>query len=146
MIDELRRLVAEEACFPVEAYLFLYEALDRAQRSAGSRRHVSGPELLEGIRLLAIERFGPLAKMVLDHWKVTKTADFGLMVFHLVDRGLMGKTDDDCVEDFTGVFEFSEAFDPAVVLAQLDAPCTPPATPFGPGSIGSERSQRVSQG
>ena len=108
MIEALRRLVAEERTYPLEAYCFLYQALDIAQRAAGERRHVSGHELLQGVRKLAIDLFGPLPFMVFNHWGLIETADFGKMVFHLVERELMGKTEEDKLEDFVGVFDFEE--------------------------------------
>jgi uncharacterized repeat protein (TIGR04138 family) len=132
MIDALRQLVAEEQQFPVEAYCFLYQALDRAQRLAGERRHVSGQELLEGARLLAIELFGPLTLMVFDHWNLRRGEDFGTMVFHLVDRDLMGKTDDDKLEDFAGTYEFREAFAPENLMALVDAQELAPAPTLRP--------------
>jgi uncharacterized repeat protein (TIGR04138 family) len=121
MIHALRKLVAEEKSYPIDAYFFLYQALDRAQSIVGARRHVSGQELLEGARLLAVELFGPLTLMVFDHWKLTSTEDFGHMVFHLVKRDLMGKTEDDKLEDFSGAYEFEDAFAPENLIAEVDA-------------------------
>ena len=118
--DPLTRLVAAEKRYAVEAYRFLFEALDRAQQLVGARRHVSGRELMEGLRALALERFGPLALMVFRAWGTTKSDDFGRMVFALVEHGLMGKTDDDRMEDFVDVFDLEEAFDPALAMQALD--------------------------
>jgi uncharacterized repeat protein (TIGR04138 family) len=117
MIEELRELVRERRRFPIEAYLFLYQALDAAQRMVGEKRHVSGAELCEGFRRLAVEQFGPLALMVLSHWGMRRTDDVGEMVFNLVARDLMGKTDKDRLEDFDGVYDFEEAFAPQAILA-----------------------------
>ena len=130
MIDALRRVVAEERRYPVEAYVFLYQALDYAQKLLGERRHVSGAELLQGVRALAIETFGPLTLMVFNHWRVRRTDDFGAMVFHLVERGLMGKTDDDKLEDFDGLYDFEEAFAPDALAASLDASTLSPGFRF----------------
>jgi len=127
MMEALHRMVSEERRFPVEAYLFLYQALDYAQRLVGERRHVSGQELLDGIRKMAIELFGPLTLMVFDNWKVTETADFGRMVFHLVDRELMGKTDDDKIEDFEDAYDFQEVFAPERLMSNLDPKCLEPS-------------------
>lgn len=125
MIEALRKLVAEEQAYPLEAYCFLYQALDQAQREAGVRRHVSGPELLHGARQLAIDLFGPLTLMVFNHWGLVKTRDFGEMVFHLVDRELMGRTDDDRLEDFDDVFDFEEVFAPDNLIAQVESKLEP---------------------
>jgi uncharacterized repeat protein (TIGR04138 family) len=127
MIDELRKLVRERRRFPLEAYLFLYQALDVAQRIAGEKRHVTGQELCEGFKRLAVEQFGPLALMVLGHWGVRRTEDVGEMVFNLVAHDLMGKTDRDRPEDFDAVYDFEEAFAPGALLAQADAKQLAPA-------------------
>jgi len=119
MIDELQQLAAEKRKYPVEAYVFLYRALERAQTLVGEHRHVCGSELLEGARLLAVELFGPLALMVFEHWGTTQGEDFGAMVFHLVERGLMGKTDEDKREDFAGVYDFREALSFDEVLGEV---------------------------
>jgi uncharacterized repeat protein (TIGR04138 family) len=120
MIDELRKLVRERRRYPLEAYLFLYQALDTAQKLVGEKRHVSGQELLEGVRRLAIEQFGALALMVFNHWGLRRTQDIGEMVFNLVERELMGKTDNDKREDFDGIYDFEEAFSPKRLLAESD--------------------------
>lgn len=93
------------------AYVFIFEALDyTVDRIAGEKRHVSGRELLEGIRALAIDQFGPMAKLVFKNWGVTCTEDFGHLVFNLVQDGLMGKTETDSINDFKDVFNFNDAF------------------------------------
>jgi uncharacterized repeat protein (TIGR04138 family) len=48
---------------------------------------------------------------VLKRWNLKRTADFGRIVFALVDGGLMQKTDDDSIEDFRDVFDFKSAFE-----------------------------------
>lgn len=73
-------------------------------------RHVSGQELCQGLRDLAIRRYGPLARTVLDHWNVRSTGDFGKVVFALIDVGVLRKTDEDAPEDFADVYDFDEAF------------------------------------
>lgn len=86
----------------------------------GEERHVSGEELMEGIRQLAIDLFGPLTLMVFDHWNVTATDDFGRMVFRLVECGLLRKTDEDRFEDFVGVYDIRETFAPEALVAAVD--------------------------
>jgi uncharacterized repeat protein (TIGR04138 family) len=98
-----------------DAYVFTREALDYAVRmlkkpAKGAGRHVTARELLDGVRVFAIQEFGPMSLTVLESWGVTKTADFGEIVFHLVETGKLGKTEDDKKEDFGDVFDFYEAF------------------------------------
>lgn len=78
----------------------------RAERS----RHVSGPELLDGLRAYALEQFGPLAKTVLNTWGVTTCRDIGEIVFNLIEYNVFSKTENDRREDFEDVFNFDEAF------------------------------------
>ena len=116
LIRNLRRVSREEGRYPFQAYAFLWQALEKAHQLLGERRHVTGPELLEGVRAAALDLFGPLTLMVFGAWNVTETDDFGRMVFHLVKHGLMGKTDDDRLEDFSTVYDLHEAFDPQGIL------------------------------
>lgn len=76
-------------------------------------RHVAGADLCLGLRDLAIRRYGMLAKTVLGRWNIRETADFGRIVFAMIDAGLLRKTEDDSFDDFVGVFDFDEAFAPA---------------------------------
>jgi uncharacterized repeat protein (TIGR04138 family) len=105
-----KHVLPKDGRFPLEAYRFLYESLDHTIQRLGERRHVTGRELLEGIRDLALRQFGPLARMVFDRWNVRRTEDFGDMVFNLVDAGLMSRQETDSREDFAGGFDFDEAF------------------------------------
>ena len=110
--------------YSYEAYEFLQQALHHAYQCVGRQPppgnagdelaaspefHLSGPELLEGVRSLALREFGLMARTVLRMWGIHKTDDFGEIVFNLVDAGLMSKTDSDCREDFRGVFDLDAA-------------------------------------
>ncbi|MFI5245144.1 MAG: Minf_1886 family protein, partial [Gemmatimonadales bacterium] len=75
------------------------------------RRHITGRELVEACRGLALQRYGVLARMVLEYWGVTSTADFGNIVFTLVDLGLLLSQASDTREDFEDIFDFQDAFD-----------------------------------
>ncbi|MEO0511971.1 MAG: Minf_1886 family protein [Planctomycetota bacterium] len=76
-------------------------------------RHVSGADLCLGLRELALRRYGLLARTVLHRWNIRETADFGRIVFAMIEAGLLRKTEEDSFDDFVGVFDFDEAFDPA---------------------------------
>ena len=106
--------------FHPDAYRFVFESLqitqDRLSRPIGrgpddESAHVSGPELLEGFQKLAKQKFGLMARSVLDFWGIHETADVGRLVFELIERGEMRKTDEDRVEDFFGLYDFQVAFD-----------------------------------
>jgi uncharacterized repeat protein (TIGR04138 family) len=108
--ERLKEVVARDGRYHINAYRFVYEALDYTVKQLNKKRHISGRELLEGIKNLAIEQFGGLAVMVFDVWGVRKTADFGNIVFNLVEADLMSRSDEDSREDFDGVYEFKEVF------------------------------------
>ena len=99
------------------AYYFLRQALDFSIREMNKQgeldesNHLTGQQLLEGIRLFALEQYGPMARSVLEHWGVTNCRDFGNIVFNLVDCQVLGKTENDCPEDFDNGYDFKTAFD-----------------------------------
>ncbi len=100
-----------ESHYREEAYLFLLEALDFTLSGLERPRHVDGRELLDGIRRLAIQRFGPTSRMVFEHWGLRSTEDFGRIVFELVDHGVLSKTAADSIDDFAGVYDFKTVFE-----------------------------------
>lgn len=108
-------VLAQDPRFPREAYLFVREALDHTQELLVKRggklpRHVSGMELLDGIRDLAIKQFGPMAITVFDEWRIRRCEDFGEIVFNLVENKILSKTDEDSREDFKRGYDFTEVF------------------------------------
>ena len=74
-------------------------------------RHISGSQLCEGLRELAQNRWGLMARQVLKRWNITSTSDFGEIVFLLVNNGWMQKQPQDSIEDFDSVYDFVDAFD-----------------------------------
>ena len=99
-----------------DAYIFVREALDFTAKklkkpSKGPAKHITGKELLEGIRQYALREYGPMSLTVLQTWGVSRTEDFGEIVFALVEAGRLGKTDSDRKEDFAGGYEFREVFE-----------------------------------
>jgi len=105
----------KDARYGKGAYFFVREALDHTLKSIENSPkkdtgHVSGNQLLDGIREFALDRFGPMTMTVLEHWKVSKCRDFGDIVFNLVDYGILGRTDNDSPEDFDQGYDFREAF------------------------------------
>lgn len=111
--DELKisELLIRDDRYSREAYRFVQEGLEFTVQRRGRRGHVSGKELLEGIRDLARDRFGLMARTVLNQWGVHATSDVGEIVFNLVDAQVMSKQDSDTREDFANVYDFEEVFD-----------------------------------
>ena len=76
------------------------------------KRHVSGAELCEALRELAIRRWGLMAKTVLNSWHIQSTLDFGKIVYAMIENQMMQKTNEDSLGDFREIFDFAEAFSP----------------------------------
>lgn len=111
LFDILEEIVKSDARYEVEAYNFVLLAFNFSMSKFDEHRHITGKELLDGIKEYALDQYGPMARTVLEHWGITKTEDFGIIVFNLVDNGLLGKSETDSIDDFKDVFDFSIAFD-----------------------------------
>ena len=107
----MEQIRLREPRFDERAYLFVLAALEHCQTRLTERRHITGPELAHACRELALQRFGVMARLVLDHWGVRETIDIGDIVFTLVDMGLLISQPQDTRDDFFGVFEFGTAFE-----------------------------------
>ena len=93
-----------------DAYEFVMEALSFTQKKFKRSTHVTGGELLEGIKEFLLEEFGPLTLSVLKYWGVKSTEDFGHIVFNLVEHKVLSKTEDDNIESFRNGYNFEEVF------------------------------------
>ena len=116
MSDPLRQLALRDGRYSPEAYRFLFESLDYAVRLAGkdeaegAARHVTGQEVLCGMRAYAKDVFGPLAAHVWRSWGVSDTLDWGRIVFLLVDEGMLKRQEGDSIDDFRRGFDFDQVF------------------------------------
>ncbi len=115
-MESVKRIRKADARFDIEAYFFVREALGFTMNllekpQHGPKRHINGRELLDGIRQYALQEFGPMTMKVLNEWGLTRTEDFGMIVFQLVEAGELGKTQEDKPEDFTDCFDFRDAFE-----------------------------------
>ena len=105
------RIRLREKRFSEHAYLFVLAALEFCQNRLPERRHINGRELAEACRDLALERYGVVARLVLEHWGLRATSDIGDVVFTLVDLGLLISLPNDTRDEFAAVFTFEEAFE-----------------------------------
>ena len=110
LFELLDPILKKDGRYTVEAYVFVREGLDHTVRKLEKPRHVSGQELLAGMREYALQEFGPVTKRVLSEWGINECVDFGNIVFNLVNEGLLGKTEEDSIEDFMEGYDFHEAF------------------------------------
>lgn len=113
----LKQIVAATK-YPLDAFHFVRRGLDytvhqvhvNPDAMGEAERHVDGRQLCEGLRDYAVAQYGQLACTVLRRWRITRTEDFGQIVFAMVNGGLMQAQDDDDVSDFDDLFEFGPAF------------------------------------
>ena len=136
--EALDSIVASDPRYQRDAYVFLRDALDFTTKQqkkvrGATVRHVSGPELLGGVRQYALKEFGPMVMTVFDSWGIHSSEDIGNMVFNLIGAGIFGKTEDDSIEDFRNVYDFEEVFakpfapeKPAVTRARAELPAHKP--------------------
>ncbi|HZS17785.1 MAG TPA: Minf_1886 family protein [Candidatus Udaeobacter sp.] len=137
--EALDSIVRSDPRYHRDAYVFLRDALDfttKQQKKAKgtSIRHVSGPELLEGLRQYALKEFGPMVITVFDSWGIHSSEDIGNMVFNLIGAGIFGKTEEDSIEDFRNVYRFEDVFakpfapeKPVMTKGRPDLPSSKPA-------------------
>lgn len=120
--------IANDAGYPLEAFMFVQRGLDYTVRREHGEiedeqpiddqsRHVSGQTLCLGLRDYAVKQYGLMARSVLRHWHINTSEDFGKIVFAMVDAGLMHKTDDDTIDDFRNAIDFAQAFGRSLVLS-----------------------------
>jgi uncharacterized repeat protein (TIGR04138 family) len=114
----LEKSAEDVGLYPPPAFEFIEEGLRfTVQKIHGATvdpnvcRHVSGQQLCEGLRELALTKWGMLARTVLSRWNITSTLDFGRMVFAMIEEGQMQRTDEDTLDDFRNVYEFRKSFD-----------------------------------
>ena len=138
LIEKIKQLVREDPRYKFEAYAFVFESLNYAQKELGmgavkpteasagetpgaepepaerdpaAERHLTGQQLCEASRRYALEQYGYMAKCVLNSWGISQTGDLGEIVFNLIRAGQMKKTKDDRREDFDDVFDFDAALE-----------------------------------
>jgi uncharacterized repeat protein (TIGR04138 family) len=112
--EAVRQIVKDDSRYALEAYEFVSKAVVftmlNLDRDKSSDHHVSGQELLDGFRRYAIQEFGPMAGEIMKIWGLTSSIDVGNVVFNLVNRKLLGKTENDSLSDFKNGFDFDRAF------------------------------------
>ena len=139
----LFQLIKKDPRYPLEAYMFVREALrfasdvlemgtqtsgelnlDMDTPSASKRveRHMSGQELCEAIRQFSLNQFGYMSKVVLNEWGIFSTSDFGNIVYNMINAGLMRKSDNDRRSDFENVYDFDTEFDTNFEIAHVPSP------------------------
>lgn len=132
--EALDSVVANDPRYQRDGYIFLRDALDfttkQQKKVKGvAVRHVSGPQLLDGVRQYALKEFGPMVTTVFDSWGIQSCEDIGNMVFNLIGAGVFGKTEEDSIQDFKNVYDFKEAFVKPFVPAKAASDKSPAPNP-----------------
>ena len=111
MKRNLDKIALKDGRFSPEIVKFVYEGLSYSvEKLVGRPDHVSGQTLCQGLKLLAIENWGKLAKLVLNNGGVKTTRDFGEIVFLMIENKWMSAQPTDTIEDFDDVYDFQTAF------------------------------------
>ena len=113
--EKVEMILAKDSRYARDAYAFVRESLDFTQKTIGKEnrglvRHITGQELLDGIRQFALNQFGPMVVTVLEEWGVRNCRDFGEIVFNMVEIELLAKTENDNRDDFNNGYDFTDAF------------------------------------
>ena len=111
----VEQIVRYDTRYAVEAYSFisdavLYTTRKKEAESRMQKRHISGKELLQGIKEFAVEQFGPIAPEVLRYWGLNNSLAIGNVVFNMVNKKLLGKSQEDTIDDFRVEFDFDSEF------------------------------------
>ena len=136
--EGFEKIRANDPRYAKDAYLFVKEALDHTQKTlskesrGGGPCHVSGQQLLEGIKELAVAQFGPMALTVFEEWGIHSCQDFGEIVFNMIEIEMLAKTDKDSRADFAAGYDFFEAFRKPYIPASKQMTVTRGTVP-GPG-------------
>jgi uncharacterized repeat protein (TIGR04138 family) len=93
-----------------DSYAFVMEALAYTQKKFKAQRHVSAAEILDGMKELLLAKYGPMAIAVLQYWGIKSTEDFGNIIFNLIERKILSKTEEDSSERFRNAYDFQEVF------------------------------------
>lgn len=132
--NDLAGVLARDPRYSIHAYAFVFEALEytkglkkRSQgrvrgrtRPSAASRHVTGRDLCEGARQLALDHYGMMALTVLKLWGLRSTSDLGEVVYNLIASGDFEKTPSDSRSDFDNLYDFEHAFRRDFVVALDD--------------------------
>ncbi len=107
----LEEVSQQDGRYNPKAVRFVYEGLGYTGRKIVNQPgHVTGQTLCEGLRQLALEKWGRLSLLVLNTWQLKTTRDFGEIVYLLIKHKWMRAQPTDSIDDFNDVYDFKTAF------------------------------------
>ncbi|MBN1805435.1 MAG: hypothetical protein JW837_09305 [Sedimentisphaerales bacterium] len=111
MKKNLEKIAAEDGRYHPKGVMFVYDGLGHTLKNYTSEpQHVTGQTLCDGLKELALKRWGRLSKLVLNNWNIKSTRDFGEIVYMMIEHEWMSAQPSDTIEDFNDVFDFDQAF------------------------------------
>lgn len=111
MKESLEKIAREDGRFSPQALKFVSEGLNYTIKELTAERgHISGQTLCEGLKKLALEKWGRLALLVLGTWGIKTTRDFGQIVYLMIQHNWMSAQPTDSIDDFNDVYDFKTAF------------------------------------
>ena len=111
MKKNFEQIAKKDGRFSPPAIKFVYEGLSyTAKKIAAEPSHVRGQTLCEGLRKLALEKWGRLTMLVLSTWGVKTTRDFGEIVYLMISNKWMSAAATDSIDDFNDVYDFKTVF------------------------------------
>ncbi len=113
----IEQIARSDGRYHPDALRFVYEGLGVTVRKLRDQNphehigHITGEVLAKGLGELASERWGRLAKTVLENWNVKSTRDFGNIVYLMIENHWMSAQPSDKIEDFDDVYDFETVFE-----------------------------------
>ena len=114
-IEEIAKL---DGRYSLRAFEFVHEGLSRTvKKDYGDEtenqgpHHVTGKQLCLGLAEFAAEKWGRMAKVVLNHLGIKSTLDFGAIVYLMVEHKWMYARPQDSINEFKNVYDFEKVFE-----------------------------------
>jgi len=111
MKKNLEQIAKEYGRFSPPGIRFVYEGLGfTVKKITVEPKHVTGQMLCEGLRKLALEKWGRMAMVVLNAWGIKTTRDFGEIVYLMIKHEWMSAQPADSIDDFNDIYDFKTVF------------------------------------
>ena len=114
-IEEIAKL---DGRYSLRAFEFVHEGLSRTvKKNYGDEtenqgpHHITGKQLCLGLAEFASEKWGRMAKVVLNQLGIKSTSDFGDIVYLMVEHKWMYARPQDSIDEFKNVYDFEEVFE-----------------------------------
>jgi uncharacterized repeat protein (TIGR04138 family) len=102
----LEEISRQDGRYNPKAVRFVYEGLGYTVRKLSAQPgHITGRTLCDGLRQLALEKWGRLALLVLNSWGIKTTRDLGEIVYLMIRHKWMRAQPTDSIDDFNDVYD-----------------------------------------